>query len=256
MRRWTVGFVVVILFGIGQANVTGEIVFQHVGNAHPVISEGWTEEIRGGGVTAGPVNNDLGLGIDAWYVDDDSTEVYSTLKYVQTPTDAQIADANTYGWKLSTRLRVVDVDRPANLTVGVRYSNGDRRYGMILGSDGDGDPIVILGEGVTEDERLVYGPTFTLEGEGSTYHLYELVFDPVADSASLFVDGTQCLSGYTGVSADTKRVFWGSNNSYTMGHGNYNLVEWEIIPEPSTFVLLSMATLTLTIGWWRRRRAA
>ena len=28
------------------------------------------------------------------------------------------------------------------------------------------------------------------------------------------------------------------------------------VPEPSTFVLLSMGALTLTVGWWRRRRAA
>jgi len=29
-----------------------------------------------------------------------------------------------------------------------------------------------------------------------------------------------------------------------------------VIPEPSTLVLLTMGTLTLTVGWWRRRRAA
>ena len=29
---------------------------------------------------------------------------------------------------------------------------------------------------------------------------------------------------------------------------------WRIIPEPSTLGLLCMATLALTIGWWRRKR--
>jgi hypothetical protein len=122
---------------------------------------------------------------------------------------------------------------------------------MILGSDSDGDPIVVLGEGA--NDTSVWGPTFTLQGVGSTYHLYELVYYPEADFANLFVDGTQRLSGYTGVSADTERVFFGSANSYTMGHGNYNLVQWEIVPEPSTLALLSMGALTLAYAWRRRR---
>ena len=239
----------IVLVGVGQAK--GEIVFEHAGNTSPT-DEGWTPEAFGGGVTTGTVNNDLGLGINAWYVDDDSTSVPSTFIYRQTPAAWRIAQANSLGWKLSTRLRVVDVDHPANLTVGARYSNGERRYGMIFGSDEDGDPIVVLGEGA--DDYSVWGPTYTLEGAGSTYHLYELVFNPGVGSAHLLVDGTPRLSDYTGVSADTKRVFWGSANSYTMGHGNYNLVQWEIIPEPSTFILAVLGLLGL--GWygWRQRR--
>ncbi len=245
----------VVLFVVGQAigQAKGEIVFQHTGNTVPT-NEGWTQEAHGVGVEVGPVNNDLEQGINAWYVDDNSTEVHSTLIYRQTPTDAQIADANTFGWKLSTRLRVVDVDRPANFTVGARYSNGARRYGVIFGSDEDGDPIVILAKGAT-DERLAWGPSYTVEGAGSTYHLYELVFDPGAGSADLFVDGTQRLSGYMGVSADTKRVFFGSANSYTTGHGNYNLVQWEIVPEPSALVLLGMGAVALLAYTWRKRRS-
>ena len=29
-----------------------------------------------------------------------------------------------------------------------------------------------------------------------------------------------------------------------------------VVPEPSTLLLLSMPALALTVGWWRRRRAA
>ena len=41
---------------------------------------------------------------------------------------------------------------------------------------------------------------------------------------------------------------WGPN-----GYHGYLLT---VIPEPSTLVLLGMGALTLTIGCWRRRRAA
>jgi len=79
--------------------------------------------------------------------------------------------------------------------------------GGVFGSDEDGDPIALLGKGA--QDRLVWGPTYVLKGAGSTYHPYKLVFDPGAGSAHFLVDATQHLSDYTGVSADTKRMFWG-----------------------------------------------
>jgi len=36
------------------------------------------------------------------------------------------------------------------------------------------------------------GPSYTVSGSG--YHLYELIFDPAAGSANLFIDGVQVIS--------------------------------------------------------------
>ena len=57
----------------------------------------------------------------------------------------------------------------------------------------DGDPIVEL---VTDNSQG--GISFVLEGSGGGYHSYELIYDPLAASADLFVDGIEQISDYTG----------------------------------------------------------
>ena len=162
MRRLVFGVpvLVAVLVGAGETNVMAAIVFQYLGNTHPT-SQGWTEVVAapaGGGVTAGSVHNDLGL--DAWFVKDDSTAVPSRLSYWQTPTDAQIAEANSFGWKLSTIVRVVNTPDTVDTSLGVRYFDGTNRYGMFFGSEEDGDPIVFLGKTVIDNKMT--GPNGTV----------------------------------------------------------------------------------------------
>lgn len=47
---------------------SGEIIFEYTGDTNPV-SEGWTLNLDPPS-SVGLVTNDLGLGIDAWFVDD------------------------------------------------------------------------------------------------------------------------------------------------------------------------------------------
>ncbi len=124
---------------------------------------------------------------------------------------------------------------------------------MTFGSDADGDPTVLVATGF--GGGTFTGPTFTLEASGGGYHLYTLVFYPVAGSADLFVDGTEQISNYLGhtVGAGSKEVDWGGSQSTTTGQGNYNLIQWNIVPEPSTALLLASGLVAMAVG--RRRRA-
>jgi hypothetical protein len=216
-------------------NAEGGIIFQHSGSANPT-TEGWTAVIPLlGGIAVGPVLNDLGSGFDAWMVDDNSNTASGGYNVV--PTAAQVGQASTQGWVLRARLRVVDATA-LKQDVSAIYRDGATSWDMRFGIEADGDPIVQL---VT----LTGGPTFTLQGAGSTYNLWELRYDPGAGSADLFVNGIERISNYTGFSIAQTFVIWGAASSADTGHGNYNLVQFEIfdqavVPEPATLALLGV----------------
>ena len=58
------------------------------------------------------------------------------------------------------------------------------------------------------------------------YHLFELIFDPEAGHADVFVDGVVLVSDNIGAPLALTRVAWGANDSNGTGQGNYNLIEW------------------------------
>jgi hypothetical protein len=67
-----------------------------------------------------------------------------------------------------------------------------------------------------------------------------LVYDPIAHSADLFVDGIERLSDFTGFSYTTDTsVGFGSGSSSDTGQGNFGSVQFEVntVPEPSSAVL-------------------
>jgi large repetitive protein len=135
------------------------------------------------------------------------------------------------------------------------YGDGSRRFNVEFGSNAEGDPIVLLATGVAAG--FFTGPSATIVGNG--YHLYELIFDPAAASADLFVDGLEVLSDYAGHTiGSTTRIAWGALSTPGTGGGNYSLVEWEVLesqaPEPMTFSLLGAGLLGLGLAARRRRR--
>ncbi len=209
------------------------VVASHVGDTDPA-TEGWTVA---GPESAGPVEDS---GTLAWSIDDNSTAGGSFRSYMIVPP----ASAETEGWVLRVRTRVVDSSDGVDFAVSAGYGdNQGRRYEMEFGSDSDGDPIVLL---QSTSGTIGVGPSFTLEGASSTYHLYELVFDPAAGSADLFVDGVERISGYQGVT-DTTTAFvaWGSRQSAATGHGHYNLVEFAVPSPPVATVSPSQSTAAI-----------
>lgn len=237
--------IAVSFFGVTYASA--QIEFQHLGITHPA-AEGWEVIGPGPATSAGAVTNDLGFGIDAWNVNDSSSVNGSNLGYRRNPTDAQVARAGTVGWRLSAYVRVVRPSDAPDSSAIVEYSNGARTFSMDFGSDADGDPRVVLRTGFAGAVTL--GPSFTLEGVGSSYHLFDLIYDPVSGAAELFVDGVPRIGDYRGDSANDsssmKRVVWGAWGSGTQGNINYSRVEWEITTCPP---FTSIRVSEVEINW-------
>ena len=220
----------------------GEILVQHLDDNIPSGAEGWswlttgtevvtTFGLNDGGTLAYAVDDDVTIGAGLWY---------------KTVTAADETEAATKGWKLTSNVRVVDSSAVA-VNLSVQHFTGSTYYRMDFGEAGEGNDFVVgLGIGTG-------GPTYTIVGGLSTYHNCELVFDPVAGSADLFVDGTERLSDYTGVAhGAAAQVWWGATSSGNNGQANWNEVTLEIVPEPS---LLSMLAGLLGLGLiaWRKR---
>lgn len=245
---------VMALSGVGLGAVAqATTVFIHTDALNPV-SEGWTQYTgSGGATTAGPVVNDLGSGLDAWAIDDNSTGFDTGLYYYENLTGAQVTEGNTAGWRLSVRVRVVNtpdgfasVAAPGSLfsAVSAMYRDGSRDWYLGMGSDASGNPLVRLPDGSQ------CGPTTAgcaIGALGSGYHFYELVYDPGVLSATFLIDGVVRKSGIVGVSlATTARVLFGATTSPDAGQGNYNLVRFAtsqaaIVPVPAAQLLLASA---------------
>ncbi len=205
--------------------LTGQsaVVFNHSGNANPT-TEGWSEIGAGIGVTTGPVTNDLGTGLDSWFVRDTSVVTNSAIQYVATPSPTIHVQAATLGWTLSANVRMVESSVGSFGGMFADYLTDTVAFTMFFDREPDGDPRVLL-----------YGHgSYTLDGVGDgAYHLFELVYDPTEGSADLFVDGVERLSNYTGLASGDNRIGWGASGSTETGRGHFNSVSFTVVPEPS-----------------------
>ena len=160
-----------------------EILRQHVGTANPT-TEGFTSD---GTPIGSAVNNDTGSGLGAWRIQSPSpTSGY----YSSTLSAAEKQSAMTRGWKTTARLRVETGDTFVDLD----FLGFGNRFDIHLHRDTNGDTVVQLATTILP----LTGPSFTLTGSGSSYHLYELLFDPITHTANLAVDGVTRLTGYAG----------------------------------------------------------
>ena len=160
-----------------------EILRQHVGRANPT-TEGFTSD---GVATGSAINNDVGSGLGAWRIQSPSQ---TSGFYSSTLSAAEKQSAMTRGWKITARLRVETGDTFVNLD----FLGFGNRFDIHLHRDANGDTVVQLATTIVP----LTGPSFTLTGSGSSYHLYELVFDPITHTANLAVDGVTRLTGYAG----------------------------------------------------------
>jgi len=222
----------------------GTIIISHVGSADPA-TEGWVAPVSGC-VVVGPVYNDRGL--DAWSVNDTSTVSGSgTAVYRFVPSAAVISAVLSGGWKLSAQLRVVNAPENPDRASFVDFIDGATRWRMDFGADTSGDPIVLLQDGVDENGNDT-GTPFTLVGGGNGYHLYQLIYDPASATVDLFVDGSERVSNFAGMTTAITRIAFGAGQEAQTGNVNFNLVQ--LIPEPATLSLLALGGLAMM----RRRR--
>ncbi len=227
-------------------------VIQYVANPNPTNFDGyatqpgfqpWTLNLTAGTAAGTGV---IDGGTPAWETPaSPANEEYWTLA----PTGADVALGNTEGWILSGRVRMPDPGLGPWFHTEVSYLDGSKFWAMIFGTDAEGDPIVSVFDGGV-------GPSWTnqLAGTGA-YHLYQVVYNPVALNVDVLVDGVERISNFTGFAIGGSPVVrWGDPSS-TEGHAFYNLVQLEFdpVPEPSVVGLL-VAGGALLAGWRRRKQ--
>lgn len=229
---------------IVHTSLFANVVALHVGANDP-IAEGWSPAI-GPNVLTGPVLNDMGTGLDAWLVDDNGTNLGDVGWYTGALTPAQAADSQTYGWKLTANLRIVDFPDPAvgappigyDASPFISFYDGSTIYAIFFGSQADGDPTVYVPTSLPPNTPA--GTSFALEGGGIGYHSYEFLFTPTT-GLDLFIDGTEILSDLNATpTVTTPQVFWGVGSSCCTGQANYNLVQLEIFSPTGDMPLPNM----------------
>jgi hypothetical protein len=144
-------------------------------------------------------------------------------------------------------MRMVDSSDALDFSVHGQVSDGDWAYTMLFGTDDQGNAIVDLFDtgGIGNNSHVIPG--------GSDYHTYVMEYDPLTDTVDLFVDDQLVEADYAGRSAaGYNRITFGSNQTSSGGHAHYEFVQFEIIPEPSTLVLLALGLL-VGLGGTRRR---
>ncbi len=175
-----------------------------------------------------PIANDMGY--PSWSIS--GLDLSSQFFYLSGALDAaQKADINSQGFTLTLRGRVLQGNAPAydagyNTIIGGAELNTESiRYAFWLGINTSGNVVVVLptyhdalGPGGSE---RAFGPSYTLND--ANYHTYDLVLNPSTKLASLFVDGVERISGYTGHSyapQDLGLLF----GALSGGGMNFNLV--------------------------------
>ena len=236
--------VIILLVAIpGQ----GGIVLQHSGANNP-SSEGWTVIQSGIAIDTGPVFDDLGSGNNAWSIDDNDT-LSGKLLYRKELTSQQQSLANSLGWKLTASLRVVDF--PTELALPYSSLENSIHINYQAGSGGK-NVALSFGSGPEDSPECTFS---VIEGiRISTYeigyHLFEVEYVPVTSSygqLAFAVDGYPRFHSSHASHNGTGSAFleWGANGPETTGQGNWNLVQFEIVPEPATLLLLGLGAAML-----------
>jgi hypothetical protein len=201
--------------GIVHVDVTGgtPATRRHVGATDP-LTEGF-----GGGQIGTPVSNDGGTGLDAWRI---ASANGGGDYYASALTAGEMQAALTRGWKLTARMRL---ESGAGYAV-VDFQGAGPRFQIALIKDANGDTVVRL---PTSGDPFV-GLDYTLVGSQSTYHLYELVYDPSRQRADLYVDGIRRISDYAGFSwFPIGSVYFGASRfANANGVAYHNLARFEI----------------------------
>jgi hypothetical protein len=227
-----------------------DFAFSHTGSTDPT-TEGFSQHQINSASTFGPIANDLGRA--AWSIAGTGT---SSQGWYQTGafSAGQLADIAAQGFVLTFEARVVQglaqaYDSVEHVTIGGAVVELSRRYDVFLGLDSNGDTVVVLPTSVsitTGGQISMPGPSYTLTGSGSSYHNYQLVYDPGTELADLYVDGILRLEDYAGHSSfvHNRGLLWGAHSG---GQANFSFVELASIPEPSAFLYLGLLALLGTV---------
>jgi hypothetical protein len=215
-----------IILSLRSANSQGTVIIQHNGATDPT-TEGFTLAYNQG--LAQPINGDLGM--DAWQI---TIANNSELAYTYSLTPQQQTDISDSNWILSFTLRdLLPTSVPNDFVELIGTSSA--LFWVAVGSEADGDPYV---NGTSSN------PDFELKGGGAGYHNYEIVYSATTDTAALWVDGAEEVPDFLSnlsSAGEITRLQWGETQSGP-SEANWNLVSFQIIPEPSTLSFLFLGS--------------
>ena len=214
-----------VMIAVTAANAAG--VIKQAGKQDPTTN-GFTVVTCCGSGAGGAGEKDKGTPVWAMGGGDTADQ----FGYSRAPTAAQTKTIAKKGFVLTVVERVIQASAPAYdpaspiIISAADLDDGKVRWEMDVGVNAAGDPVVVLpnsddnsGPGNSIDS---YGASYVLTGAGSSYNKYQLVVK--AGTASLYVNGQQVLSGYTGNTSfvgDLGLVFTVNSG----GAVNYNLVD-------------------------------
>ena len=209
-------------------------IFQHLGANDPT-AEGFNLVLGSGGSVGA-------VGTSAW-----TTAVGSpngNTYYQQTFSLQQLADMAGQNWVLSFTVQVAQSGNFPNSYL--QLETGSATFILPLGSDSNGDPFI---------NGSSLSPMFVLNGGGSGYHNYQLIYNTANATANLWVDGTDAINNYPyATHSGAGSIAWGEGQAGS-SQGNWSLVSLSVVPEPSTLSLLTLGGLLL--GWrWRKTSRA
>jgi hypothetical protein len=255
---------VVMLASSTNANVRGGTIALHTGSTDPA-AEGFTTGTFGAPSTFGPISNDQG--VPAWSIA--GTGQSSQFGYLSSaPTAMELATITSQGFTMTMTARVIlglaPIYDSTNFVViaGTDFTFNGKRWEMDLGLNANGDTVVVVPNSINNtgpgESIQAPGASYTLVGSGSSYHTYQLLYNPTTMDASLFVDGIDRIDGYTGGTTFLNPgigLIW---NAFSGGQGNFNLAELQTgmltsVAEPSSLALAGTASMA-GLGLWSRRR--
>ena len=234
----------------------GQVVITHTGANDP-LDEGWSQNVYDNGgawtVTAGPLAPDPAFpGVDSWQISADKGEI--SYAYELTPEQQAAAFAN--GFRITGTWRMEwcheDTNYGGGNFVGARmpeaWVQARQGYG--------GDPIDTATRAVKIfDPNWPNSPVVDLGADG--YHTVQYVYDPGDGMVDVYANGALALENvalYAAGNTGTLKVMFGGANAGrdNDGENDYSFVQFEIIPEPATIALLTLAVPVLLRS---RRRA-
>jgi len=214
----------------------GTLIGRHLGANNPTL-EGFSAESFGTPQTGGLTND---LGFDAWFTSFNGGVLYKR----------SFGDLSVENWVLSATLRIVSpgID-PRSDTFEVSIETGSTFFIMWFGSDSVGNPIVQV------TSYTNHSPAITLTAAGSTYNSYQLVYSAAANTADLWINGTEEFGGIPGSPlATSPKLAWGGGYQGAAGYqANWNAVSLEIVPEPSALSLFGLGAFCFAARRFRRR---
>src|ERR1035438_8410373 len=211
------------------------------GPSSPASAQGgyWVETLPiVAGLSVAAVTNDNSTGFNAWNIIDNTT-ASGTPNYSMAIDQNSINLAQTNGWRIVLRSRVVD--NFANFLTDhyLLYYNLGVRFGLSWGVNSSGNLYM---------NALGPTTTYTLTSDVFSYHTNMMVYNPATKVVSVYFDGQLIVDNYAGQVLTGRGLTFGNGQSAAKGSMNYNLVQLDVVGATQPVVLRNPASITNEIG--------